>query len=66
MIKVFKTTPEAVQAVTRKLFSDAGLDPDRSLPDGKKDWETEADAVREELRDLTFKLNQLFTETTAE
>lgn len=64
MVEVFKVTDDAVKAVTKKLFDDAGLDPAKKVEGGREDWETESAAVREELTDLTFKLNQLFTSTT--
>ena len=63
MVEVFKVTDQAVKNVTKKLFSDAGLNPDKKVKDGREDWETESAQVREELEILVHKLNQLFTDT---
>lgn len=66
MVEVFKVTDDAVKAVTKKLFNDAGLNPNQKIKDGREDWETEAVQIREELEILAHKLNQLFTDTTTE
>jgi hypothetical protein len=67
MVEVFKVTDESVKNVACKLFSDAGLDPEKIVSVNGvscEDWETEAVQIREELEILAHKLNQLFTDTS--